>query len=488
MGLRVLQNEERQMNLIMFLANLAVPVVALIFVTLFLQGGAKDAIILLMAAAAVIIRIFEKMLGSAAKYLYVSLMPFFGAVVIVYANDGKFGAMTQAYFLFLVMSIAYYDKRVVLTNAVVTVLANTAAILLFPDSYLLMHNYFVWIFIMLVFFLGAATSFIIAARTYRLFEDVEKKEKGMAAILDNVKSAFEALEGSSSSIHESLHAFNSMSIKISDATDGIAHGADTQMHVVENSLEIFSDLAGKLLSSEQKVNSTVETMNVLKDNNDIGAASIQELTGKFQENIQSMQDAMNEIEVLSEKSALISNIIDTINGIAQQTNLLALNAAIEAARAGEAGKGFAVVADEIKKLSEQSADSTHKIDEILKDVVNIVQSTRNTMNHNSSIVKKSSDQLNTTVDVFKIMLQSSEEVIGIINQLDGELKKISILKEQMQDSMHELADISGKSVVSTKEINNSTTNQVGSVDRIMASMKLVQKSIDNLNVILNNNK
>lgn len=486
MKLNVLQNEEKQMNLIMFLANLAIPVVALGFVTLLLGGGAKDAIILLMAAGGIIVKVFEKPLGSMAKYLYVSLLPIVGPIVIVYANDGRFGAMTQAYFLILILSIAYYDKRVVLTNALVTVVANAAAMILFTDSYLLMHNLFIWIFIMLVFFLAAGTSFVISSRTYRLFEDVEQKERGMVNLLDNVKNAFESLEQSSSSINESLDAFNRLSLKIADASKEIAQGAGTQANVVENSLDIFNDLAGKIISSEEKVNDTVSMMNVLKENNDIGVASIHELTGKFKENIKSTEDAVREIEVLSEKSALISNIIDTIHGIAQQTNLLALNAAIEAARAGEAGKGFAVVADEIKKLSEQSSESTQKIDEILKDVVNIVGATRDTMGYNSSIVEESSNKLNTTVDVFKVMIESSEEVIHTIGLLNDELKNIAVLKESMQGSMQQLADISSESAVSTKEISSSATDQVASVNTIMSSMDLVQNSMNDLSAILSN--
>lgn len=486
MKLNVLQNEEKQMNLIMFLANLAIPVVALGFVTLLLGGGAKDAIILLMAAGGIIVKVFEKPLGSMAKYLYVSLLPIVGPIVIVYANDGRFGAMTQAYFLILILSIAYYDKRVVLTNALVTVIANVAAMALFTDSYLLMHNLFIWIFIMLVFFLAAGTSFVISSRTYRLFEDVEQKERGMVNLLDNVKNAFESLEQSSSSINESLDAFNRLSLKIADASKEIAQGAGTQANVVENSLDIFNDLAGKIISSEEKVNDTVSMMNVLKENNDIGVASIHELTGKFKENIKSTEDAVREIEVLSEKSALISNIIDTIHGIAQQTNLLALNAAIEAARAGEAGKGFAVVADEIKKLSEQSSESTQKIDEILKDVVNIVGATRDTMGYNSSIVEESANKLNTTVDVFKVMIESSEEVIHTIGLLNDELKNIAVLKESMQGSMQQLADISSESAVSTKEISSSATDQVASVNTIMSSMDLVQNSMNDLSAILSN--
>ena len=64
----------------------------------------------------------------------------------------------------------------------------------------------------------------------------------------------------------------------------------------------------------------------------------------------------------------INKIVSTIDGISRQTNLLALNASIEAAGAGEAGKGFAVVATEIRKLSNQSKDSTKGISVILEKI------------------------------------------------------------------------------------------------------------------------
>lgn len=485
MNLKVLKNEEKQMNLIMFLANVAIPVVAFTFVMLFLQGTIKDAIVFLMAVGSILTKVFEKQLGALAKYIYVSILPTIGAVVIVFANDAKFGAMTQAYFLISVMSIAYYDKSVVLVNAIVTIVVNAVAMIIFPSSYLLMHNLPVWIFIMLVFMLNVITAFIISARTYKLFEMVENKEEGMKGLLLKVKNAFDNLAQSSSNIYNSLDEFGTLSQKIADATRGIASDSDIQTTEVNGSIEIFNELADKLISSEEKVDATVTHMHTLKENNDIGIASIRELTEKFQENIQSTENASKEIEILSEKSARISNIIDTITGIAQQTNLLALNAAIEAARAGEAGKGFAVVADEIKKLSEQSTDSTQKIDEILKEIVSIVQSTRDTMSHNSAIVQESSDKLNTTVDVFNVMIASSEEVITTITRLNQELKKISDLKDNMLASMEKLADISENSAESAKGISSSTEEQVVSVESVMEAMSSVQNSIDNLSAILN---
>lgn len=472
----------------MFIANIAIAISAFTFVLLLLGGTIKDSIVFLMALFSILTRIFEKKLGSLAKYIYVSILPVVGPIIIVGANDGLFGAMTQAYLLILIMSIAYYDKSVVLVNAAVTVIFNALAMIIFPSSFLLMHSLPLWIFIMIVYLLGVGVAYVISMRTYKLFETVETKEESMADLIDNVKDSFDNLQQSSSNIYTSLNEFSNLSQKIADAAKGIANDSDVQTGEVNGSIQIFNDLADKLISSEEKVAATVVHMNELKENNNIGITSIRELTNKFQENITSTENASKEIEVLSEKATLINNIIDTITGIAQQTNLLALNASIEAARAGEAGKGFAVVADEIKKLSEQSTESTQKIDLILKEIVSVVQSARDTMQYNSSIVQESSSQLDTTVDVFKVMINSSEEVITTIGQLNQELKSITALKEQMLSSMEKLSVISDNSAESTKEISSSTEEQVVSVETVMDAMLSVQQSIDNLSEILNNNE
>lgn len=65
-------------------------------------------------------------------------------------------------------------------------------------------------------------------------------------------------------------------------------------------------------------------------------------------------------QLIQENLAGLTNIVATIQSIANQTNLLALNAAIEAARAGDAGRGFAVVADEVRKLATRTTEATQQ--------------------------------------------------------------------------------------------------------------------------------
>lgn len=179
-----LKCEEKKMNLTMFLFMVVVPIVAYGFVMLFLGGTQKDCIVLLMVVASILVRLLEKRLGALAKYFYVSILPFFGAIVIVVDGDGRYSAMTQAYLFTLLLSIAYYNVSVVKVNVVVTLVSNIVALILFPKTYLNMHSLLIWSFICIVYLLSTAAALIIATRMHTLFATVEEKEEMMKQVLD----------------------------------------------------------------------------------------------------------------------------------------------------------------------------------------------------------------------------------------------------------------------------------------------------------------
>lgn len=487
MELEILKNEEKKMNLIMFIFLVAIPCVALGYVLLFNHGTARDCIALSITGGSILVKLFERILGKFAKYLYISILPVLGVLIIVLGNPAAFGAMAEAYFLVLFLSVPYYDESLVWVCTVATIIPNLAALFIFPNAYLAMYTQSIWIFVWMVYILAAVVALFIIKRARSLFLKVEDKEHEVEGLLANVRNAFDGLEESSGKIYDSLHNFESSTTQIAASTSQIADSADLQIQQVRGSLDIFSDLDNKIQSSETRVSQTIDTIRHLKEKNDEGIHAIEILSKKFSENIASTRVASEGVTSLVQKSKSIGEIIESISQIAQQTNLLALNAAIEAARAGEAGRGFAVVADEINMLSGESSAATQKIDTILKDVISTVDEVNQVIDKNNVIVQESNDKLNDTVKIFESMLHSSEEVINVTELLRKELENIVDIKERLSQAMDQVEHISQSSVQTTGEISASTEEQASGVENILKSMKNVQNGMEQLSDVLNSN-
>lgn len=485
MRLDILKNEEKRMNFIMFLFLMIIPIVAFVYVMLFNNGVLKDAVVLTMVAASAIVKVLENYLGKLAKYLYISILPVLGAVTLVLGNPGSYGAMAEAYFLVLFLAVPYYDLSMIKVCSAATIVTNVIAMIIFPQAYLELYEISIWIFIWMVYVLAISVAVFIVWRARSLFMEVEKKEQEAEALLENVRAAFEGLQQSSGKILDSLQNFEASTTEIASFTGKISDSTNVQIDQVEGSLTIFNDLNSKIESSEEKVANTVENMKQLKEKNDEGIVAIEVLSRKFDENIKATQVAAQGVTSLAQKSSSIGEIIESISQIAKQTNLLALNAAIEAARAGEAGRGFAVVADEINTLSSESAMATQKIDAILKDVIATVGETNKVIDDNNIIVKESNEKLHDTVKIFETMLHSSEEVIAATNVLKEELANIVDLKDQLQQAMEKVQDVSLKSVENTTEISTSTEKQVVEVEDILKAMENVQAGVEKLSSVLN---
>lgn len=485
MELEILKDEEKRMNMIMFLFLCVIPVVAFFYVLLFNGGSGRDAIVLGMVAVSALIKLLEKELGSYAKYFYISVLPVFGAVTIVAGTPGVFGAMAEAYFLVLFLAVPYYDLSVIKVCATVTIVVNAVALLIFRQAYLCMYTLSIWVFIIMVYVLAIAAAVFIVFRARSLFMTVEQKDGEVESLIDSIRGAFEGLQESSQSIYDSLHSFEQSSSEIAASTEEISASVEQQIEQVEGSIQIFNDLDSRIGDSETRVLQTVENVRQLEEKNNEGIVAIEELSKKFSENIKATQVASEGMAALEQKSSSIGDIIDSISQIAKQTNLLALNAAIEAARAGEAGKGFAVVADEINELSSESATATQKIDAILKDIIATIGDTNKVIDRNTVIVRESNEKLDDTVKIFDTMLKSSEQVIQETDRLKDALGGIMEIKERLQEAMQQVERISQVSVQGTTEISSSTEEQVTGVETILSSMAKVQSGIDHLAEILN---
>lgn len=129
----------------------------------------------------------------------------------------------------------------------------------------------------------------------------------------------------------------------------------------------------------------------------------------------------NEIQSQSEKaledSQKTNDITVLIKSISRQTNLLGLNASIEAARAGQHGAGFGIVAKEIRKLSQQTDDSTQQIDVSLGNIKTSLATLIENMNY---ITEASVEEAELAQDFTKII----ENLDDISSKLSDFMKKM----------------------------------------------------------------
>lgn len=257
MELESIKNEEKFMNLIMFWTNIMIPLVAYAFVMLFLNGERKDAIVLIMVAAAVVTKICERWLGKYAKYIYGCIIPVVGAVTIAFADGGHFIAMTHGYFMVTVMMIPYYNLSLSLVNALSTIGVNLVAMLLFPKGYIAMHPVVGWVFITAVYVLLAIICMIVSERTRKMFYNIREGEVDLEKLLSGVEASAGDIQKSCDGINESLH-----------------------------------ELSKKITLSERQVEETVQKVNEVKDKNEEGSAAIAELSNKFGENITATKEAV----------------------------------------------------------------------------------------------------------------------------------------------------------------------------------------------------
>jgi len=197
--------------------------------------------------------------------------------------------------------------------------------------------------------------------------------------------------------------------------------------------------------------------------------------------IQSTVQALeNTVQTLSERSNEIGRIVEAITQIADQTNLLALNAAIEAARAGEHGKGFAVVADEVRKLAEQSAQSTMQI----KDIIDYIQADTKlaveSMSAGSAEVLKGIDVTNMAGKSFKEISDNVQSVTYEIGQISETAKVISEHSNQVAMGIESVLQRTNENTASAQNISAATEEQLASMEEIAASAEALAKMSENL--------
>ncbi len=161
------------------------------------------------------------------------------------------------------------------------------------------------------------------------------------------------------------------------------------------------------------------------------------------EHILEMTSAMGKI---SETSREISNIIQTIEEIADQTNLLSLNASIEAARAGEAGRGFAVVAGEIGHLANLSAEA-------VEDTRRLIEAAASEVEKGNVIAGQTAEALQSVIEGMEEIVKAVEAVADNSNEQNNSMKQINMAIEQISEVVQSNSAAAEESSATSEELS-----------------------------------
>lgn len=303
--------------------------------------------------------------------------------------------------------------------------------------------------------------------------DLRDMTRKMVDIAGELGSSSEELSASS---QETTAASEQVSTTITDmaarATDQAATAEETS-NVVDQMTAKTQQMAANIASVSQSSNKSVEDARA-------GQGQAQDAVIKIQQVQKVAEQTAEAIGRLDEKSKTIGKIVDVIDGIADQTNLLALNAAIEAARAGEQGRGFAVVADEVRKLAEQSGQSTEQISTIIRDIQEETDLAAKVMEKGFGEVNHAVDAVNNAGDSFAAIFREIEQVTRQIQDVSLAAQQMAGGAEQIAHSIDNMAAIAEETASSTQEISAAAQEQTASMEAVAESAQNLAKLGENL--------
>ena len=314
---------------------------------------------------------------------------------------------------------------------------------------------------------------------------LDKMTKNIVALVKQLGNTSEQLVISSENFNVSVEQSAEASNFIAGSVTTMANGADNQLSFANDATKVVRNIAEKV----NIVSYSTKSVSKLADNAEIiandGEEAVEKAISQMERIEQKTSETSEIISKLEKKSVEIGQIVDTIGIISEQTNLLALNAAIESARAGEGGRGFSVVAEEIRKLAEQSQQSTKEIAEIINYVQNKTDNAVFLMNENS-------EQVNIGAKVVKVAGASFREILKMIREISEQIHKISNSINDINngtkisvDSVNNIKSISMNIANESQTISAAAEEQLSSVEEIALSSKILYQMSEDLRNIIN---
>ncbi|KEQ26749.1 methyl-accepting chemotaxis protein [Paenibacillus tyrfis] len=320
----------------------------------------------------------------------------------------------------------------------------------------------------------AASGDLAVQTEYRSNDEIGELNQSFDSMLRGLRQLIHKVQNNAEQLSRNAWKFASKSEESTQAANLIAASSEKltlDLRNQEEGLTQSVQTIHRMKSHIDLIHRQSQNMTALMD-----AAAFSSRQGSVSAN--AMRDQMDAIykkvrasekhvDILAERSRQIGQITCLIADISEQTKLLAINAAIEAARAGEAGKSFHVVAQEVRKLSDQTNKATKEIGEMLNQIqlqtkevvlsmkagsehaltgVQMTDQVSNSLHSNEESFRRATEQAEAVSELFRTLVEGSEQIIGVVNQVSIVSQQGVILSEETsaanETQLAAMADIS----------------------------------------------